>query len=119
VEYISVQLLTLLLELAALLDLYIVCFIQQISPASSSGPSPSRSFKAVNGSPSQLGHLRSQLPQRPVSSIVSTQQSSVAAAGGIRDPTRRQSIPSGRPSQTLLPENGPQPPRSSEGPKMV
>jgi len=92
-------------------------FIQQVSPANSSGPSPSRSFKAVNGSPSQIAHMRSQLPQRPVSSIVSTQQSS--ASVGSRDPTRRQSIPSGRPSQVLPPENGPQPPRSSDGPKMV
>ncbi|XP_065888960.1 serine/threonine-protein kinase mig-15-like isoform X2 [Dysidea avara] len=90
---------------------------QVVSPASSTGPSPSRSFKAVNGSPSQLGHLRSQLPQRPVSSIVST-QSAAAAVSGSRDPTRRQSIPSSRPPPVLLPENGPQPPRSSEGPKM-
>lgn len=94
--------------------------LQQVSPAGSNNPSPSRSFKAVNGSPGQLGGSRSQSGiQRPVSSIVSLQQS---IPSGSRDPTRRQSIPSGahpRPPQ-IIPENGPQPAmRSSEGPKMV
>ena len=94
--------------------------LQQVSPAGSNNPSPSRSFKAVNGSPGQLGGSRSQSGiQRPVSSIVSSQQSTPS---GSRDPTRRQSIPSGahpRPPQ-IIPENGPQPAmRSSEGPKMV
>jgi len=43
-------------------------------------------------------------------------------SSGSRDPTRRQSIPSGahsRPPQ-IIPENGPQPPmKGSEGPKMA
>ena len=94
--------------------------LQQVSPANSGGPSPSRSFKAVNGSPGQLGSSRSQSGvQRPVSSFVSSQQ---PTPSGNRDPTRRQSIPSGvhsRPPQ-IVPENGPQQQiRSPDGPKMV
>ena len=93
---------------------------QQVSPAGSNNPSPSRSFKAINGSPGQMGGSRSQsVIQRPVSTIVSSQQS---VPTGSRDPTRRQSIPSGahsRPPQ-IIPENGPQPvAKGSEGPKMV
>ena len=94
--------------------------LQQVSPANSSGPSPSRSFKAVNGSPGQLGGSRSQSGiQRPVSSFVSSQQ---ATPSGNRDPTRRQSIPNAALPRApqLAPENGPQQAiRSSDGPKMV
>ena len=107
-----------LLEYKVLI-MFVCVLLQQVSPASSSGPSPSRSFKAVNGSPGQIGGSRSQsVIQRPVSSIVSSQQ----PTPGSRDPTRRQSIPSGahpRPPQ-IIPENGPQQAmRSSDGPKMV